>query len=409
MSPTGIPGISIFKPSKDKKKPGRPYKIAYYDQNHRRQVCTGYTDREATIQKAMQIRRLVDRRMAGIVDSEDVHGRQPIAEHVEAYIASRRFRKRSDAYIAQLERRIRRTLDGADIRSLNELDTPKIEAFLATAIDGDRTRNEYVTSVKGFTRWAVHNQRLKSDPLAGLERVEAKHIERRHVRRALMPDEIARLLEAVETRPLIEAETVRRGEHKGERVAKVRPFTRARLLKVGRERRLAYLCALWTGLRRSELAQLTWGDVDLPNAVIRLRPQTTKSRRADSIVLHPELVDALTGMRPTSARPSDPVLTSIPSIRTVHLDLEFAGIEAAGTADHPGVVDFHALRKTFGSLMAMAGIDQRVRQALMRHADPRLTEGVYIDESLLPIRKSLQSMEPMAAPAQKTADQRENE
>ena len=62
----------------------------------------------------------------------------------------------------------------------------------------------------------------------------------------------------------------------------------------GVNRRLAYLLAVWSGLRRSELAALTWGDVDLDvlPAKIRLRAETTKSKRADSIALHPQVVDA---------------------------------------------------------------------------------------------------------------------
>ena len=50
-----------------------------------------------------------------------------------------------------------------------------------------------------------------------------------------------------------------------------------------------------------------------------------------------------------------------------------------------GVLDFHALRTSFGTLLATVGVPRRVRQAAMRHADPRLTETVYLDEDLLPL------------------------
>lgn len=50
-----------------------------------------------------------------------------------------------------------------------------------------------------------------------------------------------------------------------------------------------------------------------------------------------------------------------------------------------GVLDFHALRTSFGTLLATVGVPLRVRQAAMRHADPRLTETVYLDEDLLPL------------------------
>ncbi len=68
-------------------------------------------------------------------------------------------------------------------------------------------------------------------------------------------------------------------------------------------------------------------------------------------------------------------------------DLKLAGVEYGNRA--VGYVDFHALRKTLSTMMAAAGMSQRVRQAHMRHTDPRLTEGTYMDESLLPVAEEL--------------------
>ena len=41
--------------------------------------------------------------------------------------------------------------------------------------------------------------------------------------------------------------------------------------------------------------------------------------------------------------------------------------------------DFHALRHTYGSLLAKSGVAPRVAMALMRHTDMRLTMNVYTD------------------------------
>jgi len=41
--------------------------------------------------------------------------------------------------------------------------------------------------------------------------------------------------------------------------------------------------------------------------------------------------------------------------------------------------DFHALRHTYGSMLAKAGIAPRVAMSLMRHTDLRLTMNVYTD------------------------------
>ncbi len=40
------------------------------------------------------------------------------------------------------------------------------------------------------------------------------------------------------------------------------------------------------------------------------------------------------------------------------------------------VVDFHALRHTFGTLLAKAGVSMQVSQPAMRHSTPTLTANV---------------------------------
>lgn len=54
-----------------------------------------------------------------------------------------------------------------------------------------------------------------------------------------------------------------------------------------------------------------------------------------------------------------------------------------------GYVDFHSLRKTLSTMLATAGMSQRVRQSHMRHTDPRLTENTYMDDRLLPVADEL--------------------
>ncbi|HUO08571.1 MAG TPA: hypothetical protein VM008_09755 [Phycisphaerae bacterium] len=118
------------------------------------------------------------------------------------------------------------------------------------------TRNEYAVNITGFSRWAYARRKIAHDPLLGLARVDEKAVEAVHPRRALTLPEIA-----------------------------------------------AYLTAIWTGLRRSELTQLQWGDLHLEVAVpnMQLRAQATKSRRADIIPLHPQLVEELLAYRPPVA------------------------------------------------------------------------------------------------------------
>ncbi|MFQ5806578.1 MAG: tyrosine-type recombinase/integrase [Phycisphaerae bacterium] len=168
----------------------------------------------------------------------------------------------------------------------------------------------------------------------------------------------------------------------------------ARAEALGRERVLAYLLTFWTGLRRSELAALEWQDVRLDTlpAKIELRSETTKAKRADSIALHPQIAQALRETKPAKVKPTGRVLRTVPGMNVLRADLAYAGIPENTEA---GCVDLHAMRKSISTYLATHGIPQRLAQAHLRHTDPRLTAGVYTDESLLPVASAIAGLPPV--------------
>ena len=193
------------------------------------------------------------------------------------------------------------------------------------------TINEHIGTLKQFTRWAVNTNRLAKDPLAATKKADASKLTKIHGRRALAVDELSRLLAATLVRPELELRTVRHGPNAGKRVAKVRPSAIERAEALGRERVLAYLLTFWTGLRRSELAALQWGDLRLDTlpARIQLRGETTKARRGDSIALHPQIADALQSAKPDKPAQTDRVIRTVPGMNVLRADLKLAGIPAA--------------------------------------------------------------------------------
>ncbi len=75
--------------------------------------------------------------------------------------------------------------------------------------------------------------------------------------------------------------------------------------------------------------------------------------------------------------PADAKLFQVPGdlCGVLTQDLKAAGIPAV---DERGfVLDVHALRHTFASMLAKGGVAPRVTQELMRHSDPRQTNSVY--------------------------------
>jgi len=155
---------------------------------------------------------------------------------------------------------------------------------------------------------------------------------------------------------------------------------------------MVYMLAVWTGLRRNEIRQLTWGDIHLDTIPghIMLRARTTKSKRADSLPIHEQLADELRAWRPRNVSPNDCVVSTVPHMKTLRADLALAGIAYKDIAGR--YVDFHSLRVSLSTMLAAHKVSPRAAQALMRHTDPRLTAAVYTDERLLPLAAELQNV-----------------
>ncbi len=151
-------------------------------------------------------------------------------------------------------------------------------------------------------------------------------------------------------------------------------------------RATVYLTMMYTGLRRNELAGLKWGDFDFSQSPARLRVPSSLSKNHNESVhyLRPEVVEAVKALRPANAQAEGFVFRGlVPRVPTFKRDLTAAGIPFTDARGRR--VDLHALRKTYGTMLAMAGVAPRVAMELMRHSDMKLTMGVYTDATQLPL------------------------
>ena len=199
------------------------------------------------------------------------------------------------------------------------------------------TANGYRLAVSGFFNWLVRDERWPSNPCKAVK--PARPGEKTRERRALDDDELRRLL-----------------------------------AKAPAQRSLVYRLAASSGLRRSELAALRWRDLDLDAATVRARASTSKNRRETYIPLPADTVDALRGAAGPAPSPMATVFLAIPTMPTYRVDLKAAKIPYE-TPD--GVADFHALRVTYATRLARAGVSLVQAQRLMRHRDPKLTANIY--------------------------------
>lgn len=221
-----------------------------------------------------------------------------------------------------------------------------------------RTLNNYLAEIRTFLNWLEKSGRMTSNPLAGIQKVKV-HTKARQ-RRAISDEEIGALLE-------------------------VAPPQRA----------IIYALALHTGLRRREIELLEWQDLhlDVEDPFIRLRAATTKNRMGGDVFVHPQLKQLLLKHRTDDARPSSRVVKMFFGLDPFKADLKAAGIPFI---DENGVrFDFHAMRKTFNTRMAVHNVPIREAKEAMRHSDSKLTLGVYTDASKLNVARQVNGLPPL--------------
>jgi Phage integrase family len=111
-----------------------------------------------------------------------------------------------------------------------------------------------------------------------------------------------------------------------------------------------------------------------------VRPSTTKNHKQAIIALHSDVVEELRKLR---LSPGKVFSKGLPKMETFKRDLRRAGIDFIDAKGRRA--DFHSLRHTLGTNLALAGTAPRVAMEAMRHSDIRLTTKTYTDTGLLPV------------------------
>jgi integrase len=123
------------------------------------------------------------------------------------------------------------------------------------------------------------------------------------------------------------------------------------------------LLALNTGLRRGELTQLTWTDVDLPHKLLTVRAGYAKSGRERHVQLNSEAVAVLkTWKRQHRCKG---LLFNVTDVKKA-----WAGLMTAAGIEN---FRFHDLRHDFASRLVMAGVDLNTVRELLGHGDIAMT------------------------------------
>lgn len=164
-----------------------------------------------------------------------------------------------------------------------------------------------------------------------------------------------------------------------------------KLLTVSEDRVVVYLALYSTGLRRSELDAVKWGDLqlDIPEPLLLVRASTEKHPKGSTIPLHPDLAKMLVEHRPCDFEIQDHPLR-VPRMDQVRKDPEAAGVPYRD--DQGRYLDVHALRMTFSTMLTANGATPRETVELMRHGDPKLTLKTYTDSEKLRLRDAIKKL-----------------
>jgi len=131
------------------------------------------------------------------------------------------------------------------------------------------------------------------------------------------------------------------------------------------------LLALNTGLRRGELFQLRWRDVQLKSRLLTVRGAGAKSGQTRHLPLNSEAARILEQWNPPAPEAQSFVFTGADSSEPLN-DVKKAWaslVKRAGIS----AFRFHDLRHTFASKLVMAGVDLNTVRELLGHGDIAMT------------------------------------
>ena len=349
----------------------------FTDENGKvRRVSTKTANRQAAEKILSNFVAEIDRVKSGVVTRDELD--QLPLRHITLDSALEKFRTKLVAggntatHVRTSMYRLQKIFQSCEIDSIPKIRREVVERWIAGEIQkkvrSHGTINSYLITLKGFAQYLTDIEVLQRNPLKSI-RFLNKELDRRKVRRAMTAEEVERLLE------------VASGTDKYRKEEKTREMV------------LVYRLLLGTGLRSTELSLLTPNQIDFERCRLTVEALKTKNKKPDKLPLRPDLVQSVKEwVEVHKIQPNQKIfrVDTVTIRRSFYRDLKLAGIKRIGSDGR--CLDVHALRKTFGTMLAMAGVPLTTVQRLMRHATPDLTAKLYIDVDPINMMQALETL-----------------
>ena len=374
---------SVFKRRGANGKPLKKWSYKYRMADGRWGYGTGASDKGETQRVANNLESQELQVRTGVVRPGEQLARRaatrPVAEHLADYERSMIAEGSGTKHIKHTIGVITRLLARAGIVSLPQLRSDPVLIVLGGIRQerSARTANHARAAVLALVRWLKDNDRIQEIP-PGFGRIPkaSENVDKRHPRRALTSEEVAKLLKTTSAGPPEYLYGPTKSKHQ-------------RILVSGPERAAMYTLALATGLRASELASLRPEDFHLEGHTpsISCQASYTKNQKEASQPITPEQADFFQ-VWVSRAQPGQPVFRVPEKLGLwVRRDLERAGIPYK-TAE--GYADAHSLRHTYITELIRSGANPKVVQELARHSTITLTLDRYSHATEAELRKAIE-------------------
>ena len=328
------------------------------------QVALGVSDKDAAREKLDKLVKELEKEKQGLLPPKVQReaAQASFTKHIEDFIGDLRAKGRNERYVVEMEFKLTALANECGWQQVKDVTADSFVKWRSAQTKAKKTLNEYFGTAKGLLNWMVKQGRIVANPLAAVQRVETRGIEKLR-RRAYTDEEMNALL------------------------------------NVAGPQRVLYMMAALTGIRHGEFKELCWGDLnfnpDKPSVMVRA--SVSKNHKQACLPLHPALLKDLLAFRPAKVSAGALIFGGlVPKSKIFRRHLAAAGI--AKNDSQGKVVDFHSFRHTFCTNLHLAGVPLREAMELMRHSDARLTMSIYADSSLFALRPAIEKL-PWNCPA----------